>query len=434
MSDTAGTPPPVFGGRSVFAKLVAILMAMATSLLVMVTGSFWLAITPTVNADMERVVGEYAELAAARGLDHETAAGIRERLHLYVRYEGPAGAWTTARGLPSIDAVRRSRDENTGLLQVYYLVPARDGGEYLFAWFPGRRLHDAHVYLLLLLLALMIGVVLTTHAVLRRLLRPLRPLGDGVARLTAGELDVVLPNPTRDEFGVLTGAFNRMAARVAEMIRARDRLLQDVSHELRSPLTRLKVALELLPATTGGEHPRRMAADVAEMEAMITELLELERLRDGRGLDLAPEDLLAIVEEAAAGFRDRAPGVIVAAGAPRIRLDADRDKLRTVLRNLLENAVKHSFPDSRPIEISLAREGDAVLLRVRDDGPGIPQEALDTIFEPFFRLDRSRSKKTGGYGLGLSICKRIVEAHGGTIRAENHPGGGASFVVTLPAR
>ena len=106
--------------------------------------------------------------------------------------------------------------------------------------------------------------------------------------------------------------------------------------------------------------------------------------------------------------------------------------MRTVLCNLLENAVKYSLPDSCAVEMSAAQNGERVIIRVTDDGPGIPDPDMPNLFEPFFRVNRSRSKKTGGYGLGLSISKRIVEAHGGTIGAENHAPRGASFVVTLP--
>src|SRR3990170_7363112 len=106
--------------------------------------------------------------------------------------------------------------------------------------------------------------------------------------------------------------------------------------------------------------------------------------------------------------------------------------MQMAIRNLLENAIKYSLPDSRPVEVSAAQNGQRVIIRVADDGPGIPERDMPSLFEPFFRVDRSRSKKTGGYGLGLSIAKRIVEAHGGTIGAENNTGRGASFVVTLP--
>jgi signal transduction histidine kinase len=113
-------------------------------------------------------------------------------------------------------------------------------------------------------------------------------------------------------------------------------------------------------------------------------------------------------------------------------LDIDKDKIKTVLRNLLENAVKFGLQDSRPVEIDLEQDADTVTLRICDDGPGIPQADIANLFEPFFRVDRSRSKKAGGYGLGLSICQRIMEAHGGSIAVTNNPGRGAAFVLNFP--
>src|SRR5262249_53297431 len=242
-------------------------------------------------------------------------------------------------------------------------------------------------------------------------------------------LDVVVPKRSNDEFGALTEAFNRMVGRIKDMLRARDQLLLDVSHELRSPLTRLKVAAEL---DRDPETKNRMAADLAEMDIMIGELLELERLRDGAGIRTTRQNLVLILDDVAKNFHDRPPGVKVAAPTAEILADVDSDRIRTVFRNLLENAVKYSLPDSRAVEVSAARNGAHVEIRIRDDGPGIPEGDMPNLFEPFFRVDRSRSKKTGGYGLGLSISKRIVEAHGGTIAVENNSTRGASFVVTLP--
>ena len=272
-------------------------------------------------------------------------------------------------------------------------------------------------------------VVFTAHGVLKRLLLPLRWLGDGVARVSEGQLDVVVPKRSADEFGTLTDAFNTMVGRVKDMIRARDQLLLDVSHELRSPVTRLKVALELL---SDPNMKARMAADIAEVEIMIGELLELERLRDGRGMTIARHDIVSLLREVAGNYDDRPPRVRLNAAMPEIFVDIDQDRMRTVIRNLLENAVKYSLPDSRAVEVSATQNGQNVVIRVTDDGPGIPERDMPSLFEPFFRVDRSRSKKTGGYGLGLSISKRIVEAHGGTIAVEHNAQRGASFVVTLP--
>jgi signal transduction histidine kinase len=214
------------------------------------------------------------------------------------------------------------------------------------------------------------------------------------------------------------------------MIHARDQLLLDVSHELRSPLTRMKVALALLPED---DNRANLEADVKEMETMISELLELERLRTPHGLRQQKQDVVPIVREIAQQFENRAPGVHLIARPETVFANVDYEKLRTVLRNLLDNAFKYSLPESHPVILSISESRDWVVIRVQDDGQGIPEGQLANIFEAFFRIDPSRSKKTGGYGLGLSMCKRIVEAHGGTIQIENNSGRGVSFILTLPA-
>jgi signal transduction histidine kinase len=417
---------------SVFGKLVAVMLTMAASLLLLVGGFFRFIVSPTINTSIDRVLEEHARTIAAAGPTLDAAKRLSAPLDLHVRYEGPAGSWSTVSDLPTIaDAERAGRRIWAPPLRGrhYYLVAGPDGGSYLFAWDVPPKMQTVHVALLILLLLLMTAVVFVAHRVLNRLLRPLRGLSEGVARLGAGELDVTVPTATHDEFGRLTDAFNQMVGRVRNMIRARDQLLVDVSHELRSPLTRTKVALELLPP---GEQRSEIATNVSEMERMIAELLELERLRDGRGIRPTPQDLMPVLRGVAQAFRDTPPGVRLVSNTVEIPVEIDAEKVRTVLWNLLENAVKYSLPDSCAVEMSAAQNGERVIIRVTDDGPGIPEPEMPNLFEPFFRVDRSRSKKTGGYGLGLSISKRIVEAHGGTIAAENNVRRGASFVVTLP--
>jgi signal transduction histidine kinase len=413
---------------SVFVKLAVIMLAMITLLLVLVVNFFWSYIGPDMLEGHDRLAKEFVRVFIATAPDLDAARRVSERLPLQIRYEGPAGTWSTAADLPTIDDVRNKRAARL-LGREISLKPGPQGGTYLVAWTYRRHIHEAHLWMSYFVLVLMVGVVAVAYVSLRYLLRPLRPLGEGVAKLSEGQLDVVLRPGPRDEFGLLTKAFNEMVRRVREMIRARDQLLLDVSHELRSPLTRLKVALELLP---DGERRTQMAADVAEMEIMISELLELERLRDGRNIRIAREDLMTLLRDIVKGFCGRPPGVKLVSGTQELPLDIDRDKLRTVFRNLLENATKYSLSDSRPVQISIASDDTTTVVRVTDDGPGIPAEDISSVFEPFFRVDRSRSKKTGGYGLGLSICKRIVDAHGGSITVENNTGRGASFVVSLP--
>jgi signal transduction histidine kinase len=149
---------------------------------------------------------------------------------------------------------------------------------------------------------------------------------------------------------------------------------------------------------------------------------------------LVRRDIVPIVGEVAASFEGRPPGVeIMLDGVTEVSLDVDAEQIRTVMRNLLENAVKYSLPDSRTIRVTISRNGEGAVVRVADDGVGIPSEDAERIFEPFFRVDRSRSKESGGYGLGLSICKRVMEAHRGSIALERGDGRGSTFVLTFPA-
>jgi signal transduction histidine kinase len=424
--------------RSIFAKLLVIMLSLAVGLLLIVGVFFWLIVNPNLANSMEPLIEDYARQVAARSPNLEEAKRLRSQVHLVMRYEGPDGvSWSTAGDLPSIESARQRPAAMLGPVALHgpghtnHVVTAPNGGTYLFTWTFGRGMESAHLILLFSLLGLMCGIVFIAHAVLKNLLLPLRTLGDGVARLSEGQLDIELVKRRPDELGVLTDAFNQMVRRVRQMIQARDQLLLDVSHELRSPLTRLKVALALLPEN---DKTARMAGDMAEMEHMILELLELERLRDGRGIRFARNDLSRILQEVVSAFQDRAPGVDLIAAPREIPLDIDANGTRTVLSNLLENAVKYSLPDSRAVEVSIAQDDTSVVVRISDDGVGIPEGDLERLFDPFFRVDPSRSKKTGGYGLGLSICKRIIEAHGGEIHAERNAGRGASFVVTLPKR
>lgn len=413
---------------SIFARLLTIMILMAVALLLIVGNFFVFFVFPGATAEARRAFEQFSRGITATSPDLQTAMALAHRVNVQIRYEGPGGSWSTDASVPAIADVRDGR-VLSWLGHEFHLEDAADGGSYLFVWDYGSHVRSLHAKMLWLLLFLVTGVVCTSYVFQRRLLRPVRLLDDGVKRLSTGDLNVAVPVVTRDEFGALTDTFNKMVGRVKQMIQARDQLLLDVSHELRSPLTRLKVALALLPED---ENRIGMAGDLNEMEAMIAELLELERIREGRGIRRQRHDLVAVLREMVDVYKDDSPGVDLHLAHSEVWLEIDREKIKTVLRNLLENARKFSLPDSRPVEIAVEENGSAIIVRVCDDGPGIPDADLPNLFEPFYRVDRSRSRKTGGYGLGLSICKRIMEAHGGSIAVTNNAERGTTFVLTFP--
>ena len=424
-------PLPARPRHSVFAKLLAVMVAMALFIPLLVAVFFMLIVGPIAGRELERLMADHAALLAASAPDLDAARRAAARLELGIRFEGPSGSWSTDETVPEIGAAARPESAEPGLRScgfACYIVTRSGGGTYVFVWKLHQRARVIHDRLLLALIGLLVAVIVAAYAFLRRVLRPLGWLRDAVARLGEGDLNVTVGRRTSDEFGNLAEAFDRMVGRVREMVRSRDRLLLDVSHELRSPLTRMKVALEL-----GGDDAmkRRLEPNVAEMETLVTELLELERLRDGRALNLEDCDLVPIVQKAAQPFVDRPPGVVLGTRPAELRLRIDPAKVHTVIRNVLENASKYSLPDSGPVRISIEADASSATVRVDDDGPGIPEKDLERLFEPFSRVDPSRSRRTGGYGLGLSMCKRIMEAHGGSIVASNRPGRGASFSITF---
>lgn len=419
--------------QSVFVRLLAIMATMAASLLLLVAGFFWfLDGSGGSDRSIDHLVETQARAIAAASPDLDAAVGIKARSGFDLRYDGPRGTWATDNSLPRVeDADSGSMHRSIPFFHGsrYYKVPAADGGTYLLSWTGSRVMQRTHRTMLLLLLCVMSIVVVAAHVVLRRQLRPLRALSDAVTRLGAGDLEVTLQPQTGDEFGRLTMAFNQMVSRVREMIAARDQLLLDVSHELRSPVTRMKVAIELLPQT---EQRSGLAADISEMEQLISQLLELERLRGGRGVTPARQDLVPLLRDVTARLERRMPGLRIVSVPEQLMANIDADKVRTVLQNVLENAIKYSTSDSAPVEVSAAREDGYAVVRVADHGVGIPESDVHRVFEPFFRVDRSRTKRSGGFGLGLSIAKRIVEAHGGTIAVTSTLGTGATVTFSLP--
>ena len=274
-------------------------------------------------------------------------------------------------------------------------------------------------------LLLLIGL---TYAVVHRLLRPLADIRAGAMRYGQGDFSQPIQSRRHDELGDLAERINGMAEALHERLEAKRALLLAISHELRSPLTRARLNAELV-----GDGPAHDALlrDLAQMRDLIADLLESERLAAGHAvLHTAPTDLNALVLEACAAQIDSGELVChLGNGLPHLALDPAR--IRLLLRNLVDNALRHSAGAGSPPVLSTTLNDSAVCLVVRDHGPGVEERQLDRLAQAFYRPDTSRQRRTGGVGLGLYLCRLVAVAHGGTLTFRNAQPG-LEVLVNLP--
>jgi signal transduction histidine kinase len=270
------------------------------------------------------------------------------------------------------------------------------------------------------------GVGLAAFPLTARLTRRLEGLRSGVEQWGAGALSLRIDATGDDEVAVVASAFNGAAARVEELLKAQKALLANASHELRSPLARLRIAVELWLAQPGADLQAEIVRNLAEIDQLVEEILLASRLdHSSPASRSAPVDLLGLAAEEAA--RVGACVADVPDGAGPIEIDGDATLLRRLIRNLLENAAKHGRP---PIEVSVSRAGGKARLIVCDHGPGIAPIERERVFEPFYR-PAGRAESAGGWGLGLSLVRQIAKRHGGGVVCEEVEGGGSRFVVEL---
>jgi two-component system sensor histidine kinase CpxA len=291
----------------------------------------------------------------------------------------------------------------------------------------------------LLLLALIVAV--PSWWIARHLSKPVAAVQGAARRLAAGDLAARVGGASgrHDELGELARDFDAMAARLESLVEGQRRLVRDVSHELRSPLARLRVALELARDRAGGDAAPaldRIELEAERLDALVQQILTLSRLDPASEparryrIDLT-ERAESVAADASFEAEARRVEVVVEArgGAP---VEGDPEALRSALDNVVRNAVRHTREAGR-VRIAVATSGDRATLVVHDQGPGVPEPALASLFEPFFRVEEARERDRGGAGLGLAIAARAVRLHGGEVVARNRPEGGLEVAMTLPA-
>lgn len=291
------------------------------------------------------------------------------------------------------------------------------------------NLQPAH----LLVLAL---AILLCYALAYNLTAPLRRLQKALDRFGRGDLAARAEESRKDELGDLARAFDRMADRIQTLVAAERRLLLDISHELRSPLARLSVAVELARAGGNALPLDRIQKEADRLNALISQMLEVTRAEGdsaNRRQELVKMDALVagLVDACSIEARARGCALVLLASDAGATVEGDSELLRRAIENVVRNAIRHAPSGSR-IEMAMERAGDRIRIRLRDYGPGVPEKALPHLFEPFYRVEPDRNRGSGGVGLGLSIALRAVQVHQGTLKASNADPG-LLVVIDLPA-
>ncbi|MGI8730884.1 MAG: HAMP domain-containing sensor histidine kinase [Solirubrobacteraceae bacterium] len=284
------------------------------------------------------------------------------------------------------------------------------------------------------------GIVLALGCVqllARGTTKPLREMAAVATAMAGGEHGRQVAVTSRDEVGELARAFNRMTAELAETDRLRRDLVANVSHELRTPLGALQAVLENVADGVSEPDPetlQTMLAQTRRLSRLVSQLLDLSRLEAGdQPFDIRPFAVGEVLDGAAREARLHAPGDVVFSidAADGLRAAGDPERIHQVVMNLVDNAVRHS-PRPGQVALRASRHDRMVVLEVDDEGPGIPSDDLERVFERFHRGEGRRGTDGGGAGLGLAIARWIIELHGGTIKAQRREPHGSRMVVTLP--
>ena len=279
-------------------------------------------------------------------------------------------------------------------------------------------------------LAMAAIVLFINYLMVNKLLDPVRKLRHGAERIKKGDLNYRVKTDRQDELGELTESINHMADSLQSMLEAKRQLLMAISHELRTPITKAKLRLEFMPVS---EEREQLREDIDEVDLLISDLLEAERLNDEHAVLVSePVWFAEFIGSVTKQFESYEGGLKLELSEQDQEFEIDKLRTRLLITNLLNNATRHGRGD--PILVRVSFSGDRGIVEVIDHGEGISEEHLSRISEPFYRADSSRQRITGGFGLGLYLCRLIAQAHGGLLDIKSQIGEGTHITVDLPRR
>lgn len=412
-------------------------LAVALLLLVLVGGSMGKAFRDHFNYNLRPHLGQYLQyIQRDIGIppDRIKAAELARKLNINIHVVNSDGNWSSNEAPLDYQALtiekrfqQGDREYGIARLGSRDVLVAHQGDTSLYFELKNPHRESSkrgYAPLLWLLLVLLLLYYLT-----QRMIRPVTTLIEGVRRFGQGELDHRIDIQRRDELGELASNFNEMAGDIQQMLDAKRQLLLAISHELRSPLTRAMVSLELMDAD-GQRH--EIGKDLVEMERLIEEILETERLSTShRVLNKQSTPLYPLIEEVLQDHFARCDVELLRRAEP-FSLDVDPLRIKLLLKNLLENALRHTPRQAKPPVIEVQMQKGETCISVQDSGEGVAPQHIPFLTEPFYRGDASRRRETGGYGLGLYLCRIIAEAHGGSLTIVSEVDQGTTVDVRLP--
>lgn len=428
--------------RSLFWKMLALVLITAIVATIAIGLYYQYVLRDRYDGFVREQIGGYMQMVTDDiGMPPDTAVAARmaARYPIDIRLQQGGYTWTSEPTVSTPERIlagtnRSIFDKGDSLyFRIFddriYGVVHQGGWTYVIRLRsdPGEGIDYVATALLALILILLFTAA---YLAVQRFLRPVRELMTGVQAVASENFEHQVPVISQDELGQLTKAFNAMSQRVAAIIASKRRLLFDVSHELRSPLTRMNVALAMLPE---GKARLSIERNIRELNTMITELLENERLAVlGGSLVVETVDVVMLAQKVIDTFGSDSRRISFDSLTGELEITADSQRLTVAIRNVISNALKYSSANEGEVKVAVFPDDNGARIVVADQGIGISPEAQAKVFEPFYRTDDSRSRATGGYGLGLSLTKSIVEAHGGSVQLESEPGKGTTIMIWFP--
>ena len=424
--------------RSVFTKLLGVIILTGICVNLVVGGFFW-HYRSAAGRPLHKNILQYLnyiidDLGNPPRLDRAQKLSRQASLQIY--YEGADTSWTTAENFSDIHKAHWRDWSKNPLIRLgryhghHFVELAHDSGRFVFGLDKNIELDPERGRLVFILLALLTLIFAGAFLSIRWILRPVRWLHEGVREVGRGNLRHRVPLKRSDELRELAAAFNDMTDRIRDMLHTKEQLMLDVSHELRSPITRMKVALEFLPE---GQAKDSLKSDIAEMETMINEILETARMHHLHGnLKRQLINLADHLEGILAEYVNQPPGVQAGDFPAEIELNVDPEQVKTVFQNILTNAIKFSAPDDKPVMISVIKQATLPLCGSLITESGSRPMNCPLFLSRFTESTNPVRNEPAAMVWVLSLCKTIMEAHGGRIEVDSKPGEGTCVSLFFP--